>query len=119
MKHHGKAGVSRRGLFSIFARPAQPVVRPAPPPAPMPPSEPVQAPDPGVVAVIQGRFCIAYHAYCTMCSDRCPESGAIEVTDGIPMVVPEKCTGCRVCHEVCPAPTNAILMAPRRPLRAS
>ena len=32
----------------------------------------------------------------------------------IPMVVPEICTGCGICQQVCPAPENAVLMLPRR-----
>jgi Pyruvate/2-oxoacid:ferredoxin oxidoreductase delta subunit len=65
------------------------------------------------VAIIQGRFCLAYHTFCSTCSERCPEPGAIQVENGIPRVVPEHCTGCNICHEVCPAPKNAILMLPR------
>lgn len=32
---------------------------------------------------------------------------------GLPRVVADACTGCRVCHEVCPAPENAIRLVPR------
>jgi Pyruvate/2-oxoacid:ferredoxin oxidoreductase delta subunit len=39
----------------------------------------------------------------------------MKVEKGIPMVVPEICTGCGICHDVCPAPTNAVLVLPRRP----
>jgi Pyruvate/2-oxoacid:ferredoxin oxidoreductase delta subunit len=38
----------------------------------------------------------------------------MKVEKGIPMVVPEICTGCGICHDVCPAPTNAVLVLPRR-----
>jgi ferredoxin len=38
---------------------------------------------------------------------------------GMPMVNPELCTGCGVCHAVCPAPVNAIRLLPRRPRQAS
>jgi Na+-translocating ferredoxin:NAD+ oxidoreductase RNF subunit RnfB len=63
------------------------------------------------VAVIQGRFCLAYQrSFCTTCSERCPETGAIVVEKGIPRVVAEACTGCGICHSVCPAPRNAILI---------
>lgn len=32
---------------------------------------------------------------------------------GVPMVNMNLCTGCEICQEVCPAPTNAIRMIPR------
>jgi Pyruvate/2-oxoacid:ferredoxin oxidoreductase delta subunit len=63
------------------------------------------------VAIIQGRFCLAYQrSFCTTCSERCPEDGAIIVEQGVPRVVADKCTGCGICNEVCPAPKNAVLM---------
>lgn len=66
-----------------------------------------------VVAVIQGKYCLAYEDIpCTKCSDRCPVEGAIVVEDSLPMVDTAICTGCRVCKEVCPAPSEAILMVP-------
>ncbi len=67
------------------------------------------------VAVIQGRFCLAYqNSFCSVCKERCPEQGAIISERGIPHVVPDACTGCNICREVCPAPTNAILMVPKK-----
>ena len=63
------------------------------------------------VAVIQGRYCLAYqNSFCSVCSERCPEVGAILTERGIPQIVADACTGCNICHDVCPAPTNAILM---------
>jgi len=63
------------------------------------------------VAVIQGRYCLAYQkSFCSVCKERCPVSGAIVSERGIPHVVADACTGCNICYEVCPAPTNAILM---------
>lgn len=63
------------------------------------------------VAVIQGRYCLAYqNNFCSVCSERCPELGAIEVEKGIPRVNADACTGCGICRDVCPAPRNAILM---------
>lgn len=108
-------GLSRRGLFSLFGRslraPAEATAqiatgKPAPPP-PAPDAQPK-------VAVIQGRFCLAYTSFCTVCSERCPVPGAMKVEKGIPMVVTDTCTGCGICHEVCPAPTNAVLVLPRQ-----
>jgi Na+-translocating ferredoxin:NAD+ oxidoreductase RNF subunit RnfB len=70
---------------------------------------------PAQVAVIAGRQCLAYqNNFCTTCSERCPVPGAIVIEKGFPRVVPQVCTGCEICHQVCPAPENAILMVPRR-----
>ena len=67
------------------------------------------------VAIIQGRFCLAYrNSFCSVCSERCPEPQAIEVENGLPRVVLDACTGCGICHQVCPAPRKAILMLPRK-----
>lgn len=104
----GQKHVSRRELFSRFLRPVGRTVSERD-------EEPSSAPkvDPGRPrkAVIQGRHCIAYiPAHCTRCHDECPEQGAIVVDDGFPRVVWEHCTGCAICHEVCPAETNAILL---------
>lgn len=64
-------------------------------------------------AVVKGRECLAYrHLSCTVCSEHCPEPGAIIVERGIPRINPAACTGCGICHDVCPAPTNAILLIP-------
>lgn len=64
-------------------------------------------------AIIQGRHCLAYQrSFCSVCSERCPVDGAIKVESGIPQVIADACTGCGICHEVCPAPTNAILILP-------
>jgi Pyruvate/2-oxoacid:ferredoxin oxidoreductase delta subunit len=72
------------------------------------------------VAVIQGRHCLAYRSLsCSSCVERCPQPGAIAVDHGIPRVVAGQCTGCAICHDVCPAPTNAVLMigSPQRSQR--
>lgn len=66
------------------------------------------------VAVIQGRYCLAYQGgFCFTCSERCPEVGAITTKQGIPTVHADLCTGCGICHDLCPAPTNAILVTVR------
>lgn len=63
------------------------------------------------LAVIQGRHCLAYRGLmCSTCFERCPEQGAIVIEQGVPRVVSDKCTGCGDCREVCPAPTNAVLL---------
>ena len=63
-------------------------------------------------AVVQRHDCIADHSFCSVCVERCPVEGAI-IMDGLkPRVVQDLCTGCGVCHLVCPAPNNAIMMLP-------
>jgi Pyruvate/2-oxoacid:ferredoxin oxidoreductase delta subunit len=109
--------LSRRELFSCLFRPLQ--ARQDLPPAPAPtdrrPRAQALAPGQTAVAVVQGRFCLAYQrSFCSTCSERCPVPGAIRVENGLPRVDSEHCTGCGVCQELCPAPTNAILLIPRR-----
>ncbi len=68
-----------------------------------------------MVAVVKGRDCLAYrHLSCSTCHERCPITGAFTVSEGRPTVVADVCTGCGICYDVCPAPSNAILMIPRR-----
>ncbi len=65
------------------------------------------------VARIQPMACLAHSgSFCTVCSERCPVQGAIEVRDGRPYIREELCTGCGVCCAVCPSPTNAVLLLP-------
>lgn len=109
------SGVSRRDMFrTLFGRgrrdaPAEPV---QPPPA-------VDKPATGEeLALILDRFCLAYQgSFCSVCSERCPEPGAIVVEQGKPRVDPDHCTGCRICHEVCPAPKNAVFLVARQARR--
>jgi Pyruvate/2-oxoacid:ferredoxin oxidoreductase delta subunit len=112
------SGFSRRRWFSLLARPLRAPAGPAPDSrksaTEQPDSKARAKETPTQVAVIQGRFCLAYTSICTICSEHCPEPGAIQVEHGIPMVKSETCTGCGVCHDVCPAPTNAVLVLPRR-----
>ncbi len=69
------------------------------------------------VAVISGRNCLAYQrSFCSSCVERCPVEGAISSQQGLPRINADACTGCRICLDVCPAPTKAILMIKRRPL---
>jgi ferredoxin-type protein NapG len=64
-------------------------------------------------AIIQQFNCLAHTGtFCTVCSERCPVPGAIELDGGKPRIVDEKCTGCGVCHEVCPAPATAVIVIP-------
>lgn len=96
--------LDRRALFSLLARPFQA-------PLAQSPAEPEAS---SQVAVIQGRHCLALTSFCAACVERCPVPGALRVVQGLPQVVPDACTGCRVCFEVCPAPVKAVRMLPRR-----
>lgn len=72
------------------------------------------------VAVISGRNCLAYQrSFCSSCVERCPVEGAITTQQGLPRVNPDACTGCRICFDVCPAPTKAIILVPARPTTAT
>lgn len=65
------------------------------------------------VAWIQTMACLAHTgSFCSVCSERCPVPGAIEVKAGKPRIREDLCTGCGVCAGVCPAPTNAIVVMP-------
>jgi MinD superfamily P-loop ATPase len=102
-----KSTISRRGLFTLVARAVAPVLQPR---AAVQPEEAEE-----LLAVVQGRHCLALSSFCSVCVERCPIPGALHVFKGLPMVVPDACNGCGICHQVCPAPTNAILMRPRPP----
>jgi ferredoxin-type protein NapG len=65
------------------------------------------------VAWIQEMACLAHTgSFCTVCSERCPVPGAIEVRRGKPTIRADVCTGCGTCLAVCPAPSNAIVVMP-------
>lgn len=107
---------SRRGLFSFLARPLKATGDAAKDMAAHLANSSASAsdnPPQRFVAIIQGRHCTAPENYCSLCVERCPEPGAMTSHDIIPMVVAEVCTGCGICHQVCPAPDNAVLMLPR------
>lgn len=113
--------VSRRNLFSKFLRPLQAGSKKA---ASVVGNSVTEGAGAGAsplertnqVAVIQGRFCLAYQgSFCSVCYERCPVPNALQLNEGMPRVVLETCTGCGVCHEVCPAPQNAVLITERRP----
>lgn len=72
--------------------------------------------DDAQVALILDRFCLAYQGtFCSVCSERCPEPGAIVVEQGKPRVEQDLCTGCAICQDVCPAPKNAVFTVARKP----
>ncbi|MEX2581404.1 MAG: 4Fe-4S binding protein [Verrucomicrobiales bacterium] len=68
------------------------------------------------LALILDRFCLAWQgSLCSVCVERCPVDGAIPTEKGRPRIVPDLCTGCRICHDVCPAPKNAVFLVSRKP----
>jgi ferredoxin-type protein NapG len=105
------SAISRRDLFrSVFGRRTEPVA----PPVTENPAPVVEDAPP--LALILDRFCLAYQgSFCSVCSERCPADGAITVERGKPRVNPDFCTGCKICHEVCPAPKNAVFLVARKP----
>ncbi|MGL4399314.1 MAG: 4Fe-4S binding protein [Luteolibacter sp.] len=118
------SGISRRELFrSMFGRriASQPVTESelpvSPPPAVWKPDlAGNQNGDTSQLALILDRFCLAHQgSFCSVCSERCPELGAIQTENGKPRINPEFCTGCKICHDVCPAPKNAVFFVSRAP----
>jgi ferredoxin-type protein NapF len=74
------------------------------------------------VAWIQTMACLAHTgSFCSVCSERCPVPGAIEVSAGKPRIREDVCTGCGTCAAVCPAPANAVVVMPLadRPMRST
>jgi ferredoxin len=72
-----------------------------------PPRVPVTSP----LRLLRDR-CLAWQrSFCTVCSERCPEAGAIVLDEGRPVLVEERCTRCGDCIAVCPAPINAFELA--------
>ena len=62
--------------------------------------------------------CLAYRGtVCSVCRERCPIEGCIELVDHRPVISAELCDGCGLCVAGCPAPILAIRFVPpvRRP----
>lgn len=67
------------------------------------------------IARISTVDCLAHQGTtCSSCRERCPVDGAIALTGQRPQVVADRCTGCGICHHVCLAPRNAVLLMPRK-----
>jgi ferredoxin len=106
--------ISRRDLLlSFFRRSRETSDDPSPSETPVSfgaPSEEVPQ-----LALILDRFCLAWQgSFCSVCVERCPEPGAILTDKGKPRVNPDLCTGCQLCHDVCPAPKNAVFLVARK-----
>ncbi len=61
-------------------------------------------------AVIDRLACTAYQGSgCRVCYDVCPiKDEAIELVEGLPIVVDDACTGCGICQHHCPEEPEAI-----------
>lgn len=106
----GSQPISRRGLFGALMRPLSRHLTGKEVAPVLPEGEPVPQ-----TAIIQGRFCLAYQGgMCFTCSERCPVLGAITTKNGIPTIHADLCTGCGICHDLCPAPRNAILVVDKK-----
>ncbi|MFG0315692.1 MAG: 4Fe-4S dicluster domain-containing protein [Planctomycetota bacterium JB042] len=67
------------------------------------------------VAVVMAWGCLAFRGtVCSVCVERCPVEGALRLEAGRPVVDADVCTGCGDCVDVCPAPTRAVVVRPRR-----
>lgn len=66
-------------------------------------------------AQIEVTTCVAFSGQaCSVCVDVCPITGtAITLTEGLPQVLADACTGCGVCVHHCPTP-GAIGVIPNR-----
>lgn len=107
--------ITRRDLFRAFFRRSKETPDPPSPAEPPTPHRPPEDEAPQL-ALILNRFCLAYQgSFCSVCSERCPVDGAITVEQGKPRVNPDACTGCKICHDVCPAPKNAVFLVARQP----
>ncbi|GFO57118.1 hypothetical protein GMSM_41250 [Geomonas sp. Red276] len=77
----------------------------------LPRPEPVAAPSPGL--------CLARSCGCFSCLERCPEE-AISLVPGVGVeVVPDRCTGCGICQDLCPTFPKAITLASREPAQSA
>lgn len=66
-------------------------------------------------ARIQAHDCLnALGTQCSVCLERCPIEGALQLQAGKVTVHVSLCTGCGICHHVCPAPNNAVIILPAR-----
>lgn len=64
-------------------------------------------------AFIEPMKCLAHSgSLCSSCAESCPVPGAIVVEDAKPRIIAPSCTGCGVCHQVCPSPSNAVSIFP-------
>lgn len=106
-KNTGKT-LSRRDYFGVFFRPLKKKADAHTP------NRQAKAPPETVKArkaILLEHNCLAFRSLsCTTCFEHCPVPGAITMNRGIPRIHQDTCTGCDACHEVCPAPKNAIAM---------
>ena len=69
-------------------------------------NEPV--PDSNQVATADNQHCLAKNCGCYACMERC-EAGAIMLIPGTGIRINEElCTGCGICHYICPVTPKAV-----------
>lgn len=108
------SALSRRDLFRSFFGRSREKTDESPEPLEAAPAKVIDEAPP--LALILDRFCLAWQgSFCSVCVERCPIPGAIVTEMGKPRVVPDLCTGCKICHDVCPAPKNAVFLVSRKP----
>lgn len=57
--------------------------------------------------------CLVYRGtVCSVCRERCPIPGCIELVDHRPVISSDLCDGCGLCVAGCPAPILAIRFVP-------
>ncbi len=106
---------NRREFFTSFFKPLRETS--APSVAVIEPPSPADSkPGAATVAIVQGRFCLAFqNSFCSTCVERCPVPGAISVERGLPRIDPAICTGCRICRKAtCTCRTRRACPARRR-----
>ena len=67
----------------------------------------------GLVPHVLADACLATTSFCSVCVERCPVPGAIEIVNQRPRVVAAQCDGCGVCVRVCPSPILAFELVAR------
>ena len=73
----------------------------------------LSASPPRLTVRVRPSLCLAWQgSFCSTCSERCPVEEAIVLELGRPRVVEERCNGCGLCVQVCPAPLNALEFLP-------
>ncbi len=60
--------------------------------------------------IVQSRCLASQNHFCLSCLNACPpQIKAIALNaEGVPVIDAERCTGCGLCAQACPAPKNAI-----------
>lgn len=61
------------------------------------------------LAKVDLALCVAHAGErCTACRDACRDARAIRLVDALPVVDPQRCTGCGICLGKCPSEPKAL-----------